>query len=450
MSNPSAVLEEKPTVEPQAAGILGGLPGRAEDKLPPWFSEQQRVAWTQFESLPMPARTEQAWRFSNIGALDLSPYRKATAVSEGEGREILELSVGLEKISGRLVFADDHILERDILSEKFRKTGVLFQPLERAMIEHEDLFRRHFMSQPATLGSAKFAALHEAFVRSGIFLYVPAGVQIDLPFETFHWLHAENAAIFPHTLVVAEEGSNVTLVENFRSTDPHRAGFACGVNDLIVGRGAKVTYVCTQAWSDRTVSCQINATTVARDASALNLHLALGGRFSRMESLSRLTGEGSRSDMLAVALVQGTQEFDARTLQDHAAPHTASDLLFKNALHDRGRTTFGGLIRVEPHAHFTDAYQKVRNLLLSDEAEANSMPGLEILADNVKCTHGATSGQLDEDEMFYLLARGIPAPVARQLLVGGFLNEVLERLPDRPLVEKLEGLIATKFARRAT
>jgi Fe-S cluster assembly protein SufD len=368
----------------------------------------------------------------------------ARPVSEADGREILERSTGLDQISGRLVFADDHILERDAISEKLRKAGVIFQPLERAIIEHEELFRRHFMSQPATLGSAKFAALHEAFVRSGIFLYVPRGVEVELPFETFHWLHAENGAIFPHTLVVADELSKVTLVENFRSTDRQRPGFACGVNDLIVGTGAKVTYVCAQDWSDRTLSFQINATTVARDASAINLHLALGGKFSRMESLSRLTGEGARSDMLAVAVMDGSREFDARTLQDHASPRSASDLLFKNALNDRARTTFGGLIRVEPHAHFTDAYQKVRNLLLSDDAEANSMPGLEILADNVRCTHGATSGQLNEDEMFYLLARGIPAPVARQLLVGGFLNEVLERLPDRVLVEKLEALIAAK------
>jgi Fe-S cluster assembly protein SufD len=180
----------------------------------------------------------------------------------------------------------------------------------------------------------------------------------------------------------------------------------------------------------------------------LNLHLGLGGKYSRLESLSRLTGEGAHSDMLAVSIGDETQEFDARTLQDHASPHTNSDLLFKNALSDRARNTFGGLIRVEPHAHFTDAYQKVRNLLLSDDAEANSMPGLEIMADNVKCSHGATSGQIDEDEMFYLSARGIPAPVARQLLVGGFLNEVLERLPDPVLVAKLEALIAERFARR--
>ncbi len=448
MSNPSAVLEEKPDVEPETARILGGNQGRADDKLPAWFSDQQRVAWTQFESLPMPVRTDQAWRFSTVGALDLAPFVTAPPLSEADSRDILERSTGLDETSGRLIFADDHFLERDVLSEKLRQAGVIFQPLERAMIEHEELFRRHFMSQPATLGSAKFAALHEAFVKSGTFLYVPRGVEVELPLETFHWLHAENAAIFPHTLVVAEENSKVTLIEHFRSTDRQRPGFACGVNDLIVGAGARVTYICAQDWSYQTLSVQINDTTVGRDATALNLHLGLGGKYSRLESLSRLTGEGAHSDMLAVAIGDDAQEFDARTLQDHVSPHTNSDLLFKNALNGNARNTFGGLIRVEPHAHFTDAYQKVRNLLLSDDAEANSMPGLEILADNVKCSHGATSGQIDEEEMFYLLARGIPAAVARQLLVGGFLNEVLERLPDPVLVAKLEELIAEKFARR--
>ena len=449
MSNSSAVLEEMSEVAPEPTEILGGRSSRAVDKLPAWFGDQQASAWTQFQSLPMPARTDQAWRFSNVAALDLAPYRTVRPLPAADGRDVLERSTSLDETSGRLVFVDDHLVEGDALSEKLRAAGVIFQPLERAMIDHEDLFRRHFMSQPATLGSAKFAALHEALVRSGTFLYVPRGVEVELPLETFHWLHTENAAIFPHTLVVADELSKVTLVEYFRSTDRQRAGFACGVNDLIVGPGAKVTYICAQDWSDQTLSVQINATTVARDATALNLHLGLGGKFSRLESLSRLTGEGAHSDMLAVSVGDDAQEFDARTLQDHASPHTNSDLLFKNALNGRARNTFGGLIRVEPHAHFTDAYQKVRNLLLSDDAEANSMPGLEIMADNVKCSHGATSGQIDDEEMFYLLARGIPAPVARQLLVSGFLNEVLERLPDPVLVEKLEAMIAAKFARRS-
>jgi Fe-S cluster assembly protein SufD len=239
--------------------------------------------------------------------------------------------------------------------------------------------------------------------------------------------------------------AKVTVVEHFRSMNENTRGFACGVNDLIAGRGANVKYVCAQEWNHNVVALQINATTVERDASAISLNLHLGGAYSRFESLSRLMGEGARSDLLAVAVALGQQEFDARTLQDHAHPHTTSDLLYKNALSDRARTTFGGLIRVEPHAHFTDAYQKVRNLLLSDDAEANSMPGLEILADNVKCSHGATSGQIDEEEMFYLLSRGIPKGRAQQLIVVGFLNEVIVRLNDKVIGEHLRGLIAKKF-----
>jgi len=226
----------------------------------------------------------------------------------------------------------------------------------------------------------------------------------------------------------------------------HVPGFACGVNDLVAGPGAKVTYVCAQNWADNVVALQMNSTTVDHDASAMSLNLHLGSRYSRFESLSRLIGEGGRSDLLAVAVAKHEQEFDARTLQDHVSPHTASDLLYKNALDDHARTIFGGLIRVEPHAHFTDAYQTVRNLLLSDDAEANSMPGLEILADNVRCTHGATSGQIDEDELFYLRTRGIPVPVAERLIVTGFLDEVVQRLDHPAISEHLHRMIEEKFA----
>jgi Fe-S cluster assembly protein SufD len=305
--------------------------------------------------------------------------------------------------------------------------------------------RKHFMAQPATLGSAKFAALHRAHVQAGAFVYVPRGVELEMPLEIFHWLAGENSAVFPHLLLVADEMSKVVVVEHFRSLNPRPPGFAGGVNDLIAARGASVKYVCAQQWNENVTALQINATTVERDASAMSLNLHLGGAYSRFESLSRLIGEGARSDLLAVAVALRAQEFDARTLQDHARPHTTSDLLYKNALNDRARTTFGGLIRVEPHAHFTDAYQKVRNLLLSDDAEANSMPGLEILADNVKCSHGATSGQINEEEMFYLLSRGIPPAVAKQLVVAGFLNEVIARLGDKKIGDHLRSLIEDKF-----
>src|SRR3954468_20528414 len=423
------------------------LSGRAELRgLPEWFREQQRAAWNQFESLPQPTRKNQAWRFSNVGLLDLAPFKISPPLSEDDRKNILKYSSGLEQYAGRMIFANDQLIERDVVSEDLKKRGVIFQPLERAMVEHADVFRKYFMSTEATLGSAKFAALHKAFVSTGTFLFVPRGLEIELPIEIFHWLRHDGVSAFPHLLLVADELAKVTVIEHFRSCDQRATGFACGVNDLIAGPGAKVTYVCAQNWAENVIALQMNSTTVDHDASAMSLNLHLGGKYSRFESLSRLIGEGGRSDLLAVAVAKHQQEFDARTLQDHVSPHTASDLLYKNALDDRARTIFGGLIRVEPHAHFTDAYQKVRNLLLSDDAEANSMPGLEILADNVRCTHGATSGQLDEDELFYLRTRGIPTNVAQRLLVTGFLDEVIKRLDHPAIADYLHRRVEEKLS----
>ena len=432
------------THQEQAAPILSGPSDLRE--FPDWFRDQQSAAWQQFEALPNPTRKDQAWRFSNVALLDLAPFKISAPLSEDDRKNVLKYSRGLDKYAGRMIFANDQLIERDVVSEDLKKRGVIFQPLERAMVEHPDLFRKYFMSTEATLGSAKFAALHKALVSSGTFLFVPRGLEIKEPIEIFHWLRHDNMSVFPHLLLVTDELAKVTVIEHFRSCDQRAAGFACGVNDLIAGPGAKVTYVCAQKWAENVIALQMNSTTVDHDASAMSLNLHLGGKYSRFESLSRLIGEGGRSDLLAVAVARHQQEFDARTLQDHASPHTASDLLYKNALDDRARTTFGGLIRVEPHAHFTDAYQKVRNLLLSDDSEANSMPGLEILADNVRCTHGATSGQIDEDELFYLRTRGIPTKVAQRLLVTGFLDEVIQRLDHPVIAEHLHRLIEEKFA----
>src|SRR5213596_1688174 len=428
----------------EAAPILSGLAELRE--LPEWFRDRQRAAWKQFESLPNPTRKDQTWRFSNVGLLDLAKFKVGGTLTEEERAAILEQSRGLDDIAGRMIFAGDELIERAVISDQLKKRGVIFQSLERAMVEHADLFRKHFMSQPATLGSARFAALHQALVSSGAFLYIPRGVDIERPIVIDYGLNGENASVFQHLLLVTDELAKVTVIEHFRSTNGDAAGFACGVNDLIGGPGAKVNYVCAQNWADNVVALQMNTTTVDHDASAMSLNLHIGSRYSRFESLSRLSGEGGRSDLLAVAVAKHQQEFDARTLQDHISPHTASDLLYKNALDDRARTTFGGLIRVEPHAHFTDAYQKVRNLLLSDDAEANSMPGLEILADNVRCTHGATSGQIDEDELFYLRTRGIPTKIAQRLIVTGFLDEAIQRLNHPAISSHLQRLIEEKFA----
>ena len=413
--------------------------------LPEWFTNLREEGRKTFDALAMPTRKDEAWRFTDLHKLQIGGFGPAPTLDADAVAALEARSRGPKETAGRMVFANDRLVRREVFAEALSQQGVIWKPLEEALAAHPELVRRHFMAQGATLGGRKFAALHQAQVRNGTFLYVPQGVEIALPIEAHHWLSGENASLFPHTLLIAEAGSRVTLIDYFASASEEEAGLAVGVNDLYVAEGAQVTYVCVQEWSRRSLAFQINNTVVSGQATARHLSLNLGSAYARTESLSRLTGEGARSDMLSVTVADGDQEFDQRTLQEHCAPGAASDLLYKNAIDDRARTTFAGLIRVDEGAHRTDAYQKVRNLILSDDAEANSAPGLEILADDVRCTHGATSGQIEGEELFYLLARGIPEKEARRLIVRGFLHESVERLENPALAGHLIGRLDARF-----
>jgi Fe-S cluster assembly protein SufD len=447
MSTAIASIEERPRINHDGSAlILTSGPEVGENHaFADWFGQLRFEAWKAFQETPLPVRTDESWRFATIKALELSGFTRAKPVDEAMAAELIGRSGGALETAGRMIFGNDQLLSRELHTKELEAQGVIWMPLEQAIKEHEGLVSRHFMTQDVVLGSKKFAALHQANVRAGTFIYIPKNIEVALPLETLHWMQGANTAVFPHTLVIVGENSKVTVIDRFESADAGERGFACGVNDLYLEAGAKLTYVNVQNWSRETVAVQINSTVVGRDAAAVNMALNLGGKYARTESVSRLMGRGGRSDMLALSVAEGEQEFDQRTLQDHRQPDTASDLLYKNSLNDRARTIFAGLIRVEPGAHRTDAYQKVRNLLLSDDAEANSMPGLEILADDVRCTHGATSGQMDAEELFYMLSRGIPRRQAQQLIVFGFLNEVIERLGNKAIAEELRRLVGSKF-----
>ncbi len=433
-------------ISPNANTGLLAKPPIASDE-PEWLQERRASAWQEFQSTPFPHRNDQTWRFSSLEVTKIDGFQPAQEINPELSAELIGQSGGLREPS--LVFVNDRPVSTQALPEHLVAKGVLLLPLAEALKTHEALIRDHFMTQKADLGSVKYAALHEAGVSNGTFLYVPKNVEVDIPLEVCHWHSGDATALFPHTLLIAEANSKVTLIDSFRSASKEDAGFACGINDLYAADGAKVTYVLVQDWNRKMHAFHMNATVVGRDAAVTNLTLNFGGSRIRGESTSRLNAEGGRSDMLSVNIVSGDQEIDQRTLQDHLKPHTTSDLLYKNALLDEADTIFSGLIRVEKGAHYTDAYQKVRNLLLSDDAEANSMPGLEINADEVRCSHGATSGQLDESELFYLLARGIPVDKARQLITVGFLNEVFERLPRSEVTDYLSALVEKRFTENA-
>ncbi len=408
---------------------------KSNSVFPNWFAQQQELAWKQFQALPVPTRHDELWRFSNLKSLDLSTWQEASAPTDRD--DLLALSQGMNDVAAKLVFSNDHLIAREANE---LPGGVLLVSLEEAARDHEALLKNYFMNHPALLGSAKIAALHQAQLKTGAFLYVPSGVKIEKPIELWHWNDGSHVATFPHTLIVCEEGSSVSVVDHFCSVKKE-ASFVAGVHDLIVKENANLKYVAVQNSNAETTAFHLNTTDVSKNAIATALQLNLGGRYIRTESNSRLLEEGARSVMLAINPMDQGREVDQRTFQDHIAPNATSDLLYHNALDDHSRSVFSGLIKVGTAAHETDAYQKVRNLMLSDEAEANSMPGLEILADRVRCSHGATSGELNPDELFYMMARGISTSMAAKLIVRGFFEQVLERLQETHLEKYLGQLL---------
>jgi Fe-S cluster assembly protein SufD len=409
--------------------------------LPAWWLDRKRAAYARFAALPLPKRTDEGWRFSNLSGLTLDGFHLAQPITY---EQVTHQDLGVPG-AGTLLLANHHRVREDKLDLALARQGVIFTTLQEAVLHHSEIVRAHLLTQPSKLGSDKFVALHEAFVENGAFVYVPRNVTVALPFGIFHYASGTGTALFPHTLVVAEENARVTVADFFRSSVGAGAQLACGGNDLYVGHGAQVTYVAMQDWSRETLSFQFNATVARRDARVLSINLHAGARQARHESFSQLQAPGAHSEMLALTVAHGAQEFDQRTLQIHQAPNTSSNLLYKNALLDQAKTIFSGLIVVDPDAQKTDAYQSNRNLMLSDEAEANSLPGLEIQANDVRCTHGATSARIDAEQEFYLESRGIKPAQAQELLVFGFFEEVLGKIENPQLHDSLTEIIREKF-----
>ena len=406
--------------------------------LPAWWLERKRAAFARYTALPMPARTDESWRFSNLGSLTLDGF---ALPAPAPAAPLPPLGIAT---AGTLVFSNNRFVAREPLTAELAARGVIFDTLQNALLTHGAQVKAHLLTQSVKQGSEKFSALHTAFLADGAFVYVPRGVTLADPLAVFHGTAGAEAAVFPHTLVIAEENTKATVVDFFRSTDAS-AQFACGQNDIYASHGAQVTYVAAQNWSRCTLSFQFNSTIARRDAKVLSLNVHLGARQARHESHSQLQAPGAHSEMLALTVAHGTQEFDQRTLQTHQAPNTSSNLLYKNALLGHAKTIFSGLIVVDPDAQKTDAYQSNRNLMLSDDAEANSLPGLEIQANDVRCSHGATTSRIDPELEFYLRSRGIPKAQADELLVFGFFEEVLLKLEHEGLRAALREMIKIKF-----
>ncbi|HYH28153.1 MAG TPA: Fe-S cluster assembly protein SufD [Actinomycetota bacterium] len=405
--------------------------------------DERRVALEAFQALPVPSQETEEWRYTDLSTLDLDGFAPFAA---GHGAETLDQVDGriLEAVgevgdrSGLLI---QHNSETAIahLDPALAERGVVFTSIDAALRDAPDLVegRLHTLIPP---DRTKLTALQAAFRTGGTFVMVPRGVQVEVPLQAMTYLDAAGTAVFPHTILVVEEGASVTFIDRYVSPDLESALAVAGV-EIFAGQNAQVRYVSLQDWGRGVTHLSVQRADIQRDAQVRSLAVAFGGDLSRTEVESVLSGPGAHSEMLGVYFTDGSQHVDLRSLQDHLAPHCTSDLLYKGALRDSSRVVYSGLIRVAPGANGTDAYQTNRNVVLSDDAKADSIPNLEIENNDVRCSHAASVGPVDEDEIFYLQTRGIAREEAERLIVTGFFQEVLDRVPLEEVRTGLEAAI---------
>lgn len=401
---------------------------------PDWFRARRKEAWEKYLSLPSPARNTETWRFGDIKQLDFDSQTVA------ELQPTLVDMESPEDGDAYLFFSNGHFLS----SCTALPEGVTAMPLSAALRENPELVERYFMREETKLGSEKYAALHAAHVTEGVFIHVAEGIHLEKAIQITHIIGGSAGILFPHTLIVCEKDASATVMEDFTG-DFEEENFILGVNDLVARPGSRLKYAMFQRLNDKSRFMQINSTRVEEGAEATCLIVNTGAAWAREESTSLLSAENARSIMLSASVANGTQQYDQRTFQHHAVGNTFSDLLYKNTLLGSTKTVFSGMISVDLGAHFTDAFQTCRNLILSDDAEANSLPGLEINADQVKCSHGTTNATISDDEIFYLLSRGIAPDQARELIAKGFSVEALERFNNEEVTERALEILGEKF-----
>src|SRR5215204_5363430 len=415
---------------------------------PGWLTEKRLGAWRTFEELPMPTLRDEAWRYTDISDVspeDFSPYVPSPDVSsEGDLPDAVQKLIEEGEENSALLVQHNSEKTFQQMDEELRSKGIVFTDLHTALRDHEKIVRdRLFGLVPEDYD--KFSALSAALFAGGSFLYVPRGVDVEVPIQSYRWLDV-TGSIMPRTLVVVEEGATLTYIDEYASAGGEETALSNGAVELFVGQGANVHYISLQNWAHNVWHFNTIRSSTGRDAVINSLVVSLGSELSRTNVEAGLAAPGSDSEMLGLYFADSNQVLDHHTLQDHLAPNAHSDLLYKGALRDESLAVFSGLIRVEPGAQKTDAYQTNRNLILgTDDAMAVSLPRLEIQADDVKCSHGSTTGQVDDVELFYLMSRGIPRREAEKLVVFGFFGEVTSRIRLKGLKEKLDRAIEGKI-----
>jgi Fe-S cluster assembly protein SufD len=445
-----AVTEEKKIALPAQGFTQEALESLSASRNEPnWLLEKRYEGWYHYQEMEAPF-----WRRTDLRKLkweELIPY----APPQATGADLEAMPPKLRNAlaiygqrAGLKVQRDSSQVHID-LADEIRDQGVIWTDMETAVREHPDLVQQYFMGEAVPATTDKYTALHAAFWTGGTFLYVPKNVRVELPFVTVLWQEMPSLAILAPTVLVAESGSEVTLVSELLSMgcDTCPTTYFGGVTELYVGPGARVQFINTQDLGRHVYDLRTQTALLDRDSRLEWLTVNLGGRLSRSTQHSIMRGPGAEAKVTGLYLPDGRQHVAYHTLQDHVAANCTSDLLYQGALLGKARSVYEGTIRAWPGAQKTNAYQSNRNLLLSSKARADSLPQLEIEANDLRCTHGATISQVDDEQVFYLMSRGIARPDAVRLIVEGFFQPSLDRLPASlaGLRERLTGEIGAKL-----
>ena len=404
-------------------------------------------AWNAFKSLPLPESSLEAWRRTDIHQI---PADKFTFPKEGAFedlppvREDLLRPLADGQHGGQIILLPGGATVD--LDADLAKKGVIFTDLKTAEQKHPELVAK-LLSKTVNPEEGKFAALAGAFAQNGVVLYVPKNVQVEAPLHSILWGPGAFAHV-SHLLVLVDEGASVTYVHEAAS--PDEVGIDtmhAGLVEIQVLQGASLKFVELQSWGKHVWNFSHERIRVERDAQLDWIFGAIGSRLTKNFSELDLSGQGAQGRMSGFYFTDGNQHLDHDTQQNHLAPNTTSDLLFKGALKGKSRSVWQGMIYVAPGAQKTDGYQANRNLVLDARARADSIPGLEILADDVRCTHGATVGKLEAEPLFYLKSRGIPQDEAEKLVVEGFFDPIFQRIPFEGVRERFQEYIADKMSK---
>ena len=416
----------------------------ASRREPTWMSDLRRHAFEIYRELLVTDLDPEEWKRIDTRAFRADKYAIPVPSSTSAVAAFETLLANRAEFAG-FVSHIDGVSSPSSLDEDLVRQGVLFGSLGELLQSHGDVLKPHLMTRAVKPDADRFAAWHAAFCTGGTVLYVPRNVQISKPFFSLIGLATNGAADLSHTLVILEEGASATLLEETSSTSADVTGLHVGAVELLLAARSNLCYVQLQNWNDKVWHFAHQVGRVEASASLQWTVGALGARLAHIHQDVFLDGKGAAAEVNGVTFATGKQLISYYTQQTHNAPHTKSDLLYKDVVRDHARCVWRGMIKVAKDAQKTDGYQRNDSLLMSETCRADAIPGLEIEADDVRCTHGATCGRVDEEQLFYCMCRGLSRAEAMHLIVEGFFQRVYDRIPVEIVRETLGQAVERKL-----